>query len=138
MILVDSGPLVALFDPRDGLHERCKRTLRTLQHVPLATTIPVLTEVFHILSPESVGSDRLRDFVARGGVRTWFFDADALVRAFELMERYADHPMDLADASLVTAAERLRTRRIFTVDRRDFAAYRIRRGHRHHAVEIVS
>lgn len=137
MILVDSGPLVALFDPRDGLHERCKRTLRSIR-APLVTTIPVLTEVFHILGPQSVGADRLRDFVALGGMRTWFFDVNALSRAFELMERYADHPMDLADASLITAAETLATRRIFTVDRRDFAAYRVRKGHRHHPVEIVA
>jgi len=110
------------------------RSLRSL----LTTTVPVLTEAFHILSPESLGSDRLRDFVARGGLRTWFFDGSALTRAFELMEQYADHPMDLADASLITAAEVLNTRRIFTVDRRDFSAYRIRRGHRLHPVEIVS
>lgn len=136
MILVDTGPLVALFEPKDGLHERCKRTLRSLRS-PLLTTVPVLTEAFHILSPESIGSDRLRDFVARGGMRAWFLDADGLARAFELMEQYADHPMDLADASLVTAAEALGTRRIFTTDRRDFGTYRIRRGHRHHPVEIV-
>jgi hypothetical protein len=54
------------------------------------------------------------------------------------MERYADHPMDLADASLVVAAESLGTRRVFTIDRRDFATYRVRRGHRSHAMEIVS
>lgn len=136
MILVDTGPLVALFEPKDGLHERCKRTLRSLRS-PLVTTVPVLTEAFHILSPDSVGSDRLRDFVAREGMRAWFLDAGGLARAFELMEQYADHPMDLADASLVTAAEALGTRRIFTIDRRDFGTYRIRRGHRHHPVEIV-
>jgi predicted nucleic acid-binding protein len=54
------------------------------------------------------------------------------------MERYADHPMDLADASLVAAAEALDTRRVFTIDRRDFEAYRVRRGHRHHPMQIVS
>ena len=53
------------------------------------------------------------------------------------MERYADHPMDLADASLVTAAEALSTRRIFTIDRNDFSTYRVRRGHRNEAFEIV-
>lgn len=137
MILVDTGPLVALFDPKDGLHDRCRRTLRSLR-APLVTTVPVLTEVFHILSPESIGSDRVRDFVMQGGMRTWHCDDDALARSFELMEQYADHPMDLADASLVTAAERLGTRRIFTVDRRDFSTYRLRRGHRHHEIEIVS
>jgi predicted nucleic acid-binding protein len=136
MILVDTGPLIALFDPRDALHDRCKRTLETLRS-QLLTTVPVLTEAFHILSPESVGSDRLRDFVALGGLGVWFLDKGTLERAFELMERYADHPMDLADASLVAAAESVNTRRIFTADQRDFAAYRIRRGHRHYPVEIV-
>ncbi len=79
----------------------------------------------------------MRDFIARGALRTWQFDDETLARSFELMEQYGDHPMDLADASLITAAEVLGTRRIFTVDRRDFSAYRIRRGHRHFGVEIV-
>jgi len=136
VILVDTGPLIALFDPRDGLHERCRRTLKSLQS-RLFTTVPVLTEAFHILSPESRGSDRLREFITLGGLGVWFLDGGALERAFELMEQYADHPMDLADASLLAAAEALDTRRIFTVDRRDFGAYRVRRGHRHYPVEIV-
>jgi len=46
--------------------------------------------------------------------------------------------MDLADASLVTAAESLETTRVFTLDRNDFATYRARRGHRHLAFEIIS
>lgn len=137
MILVATGPLVALFDPADGQHGRCVRTLRALRE-PLYTTTPVLTEAFHLLRPESPGSDRLRDFVERGGAAVWFFDADGLRRAFELMEIYADHPMDLADASLIAAAESLGTRRVFTIDRRDFATYRVRRGHRHYGVEIVA
>lgn len=136
MILVDTGPLIALFDPRDDLHERCKRTLKTLRS-RLLTTVQVLTEAFHILSPESRGSDRLRDFIALGGLGVWFLDRASLERSFELMEQYGDHPMDLADASMLVAAEALNTRHIFTVDRRDFAAYRIRRGHRHHPIEIV-
>lgn len=53
------------------------------------------------------------------------------------MERDGDHPMDLADASLIVAAETLGTRKVFTSDRQDFATYRIRRGHRQYAVEIV-
>ena len=103
----------------------------------LRTTVPVLTEAFHLLQPQSLGSDRLRDFIARGGLSVWFFDADTLSRAFELMERYADHPMDLADASLVAAAESLGTRKIFTVDRRDFDTYRVRRGHRYYPFDVL-
>jgi uncharacterized protein len=137
MILVDTGPLVALFDPQDGQHSRCARTLKRVRE-PLITTIPVLTEAFHMLGPASIGSDRLRDFMEGGGMSVWFFEPTTLTRAFELMESYADHPMDLADASLVVAAEVLGTRRVFTIDRKDFETYKVRRGHRHQAMEIVS
>ena len=137
MILVDTGPLVALFDPQDAQHARCVRILKGIRE-PIVTTMPVLTEAFHMLGPASIGSDRLRDFIETGGLSVWFFDRPALTRAFELMELYADHPMDLADASLVTAAEALDSRRVFTIDRNDFETYRVRRGHRHHAIQIVS
>jgi predicted nucleic acid-binding protein len=136
MILVDTGPLVALFDPHDAQHERCVKALKAIKE-PLVTTIPVLTEAFHMLDPASVGSDRLRDFIDNGGLSVWFFDRGTVRRAFELMEQYADHPMDLADASLVTAAEAIGTRYVFTIDRKDFAVYRVRRGHRHQAMQIV-
>lgn len=137
MILVDTGPFVALFDPKDPEHDRCREVLRGIRE-ELVTTLPVLTETFHMLAPGSRGADNLRAFVLRGGVAVWFMDEPALARSFELMEQYADLPMDLADASLITAAETLDTRRIFTVDLRDFSAYRIRRGHGHEAVEIMT
>ena len=137
MILVDTGPLIALFDPRDEQHNRCRKTLKEIRE-PILTTIPVLTEAFHMLGAASIGSDRLREFVEDGGLSVWFFDRAWLTRAFELIELHADHPMDLADASLVAAAEALGTRRVFTINRKDFETYRVRRGHRHYPVEIVS
>lgn len=117
MILVDTGPLVALFDPADAC--------------------PVLTEAFHLLTPASVGSQRLMDFVDEGGLGVWFLDGPTLFRAFELMVQYANVPMDLADAALVAAAERVGARKVFTIDRTDFGIYRIRRGHRHLAFEVL-
>ncbi len=136
MILVDTGPLVALFDPKDASHGRCQEVLRTVRE-PLITTVPVLTEAFHMLSPASRGADTLRDFIARRGATVWFLDDTALQRAFELMEQYADHPMDLADASLIVAAETLTTTKIFTIDREDFLTYRVRRGHRLVKIDIL-
>jgi len=65
-------------------------------------------------------------------------DEPSLQRAFALMEQYADHPMALADASLIVAAEALPTHKVFTIDRQDFATYRIRRGHRYYGVEIIA
>lgn len=136
MILVDTGPLVALFDPKDAHHQRAAKTLRTIRE-PMCTTTPVLTEAFHMLGPDSSGSVRLREFIEKGGLSVWFLDRSQLTRAFELMELYADHPMDLADASIVVAAEVLDTPKVFTLDRSDFATYRVRRGHRHYAMEIL-
>jgi hypothetical protein len=136
VILVDTGPLVALFDPKEAEHQHCRDVLRGLAE-PLGSTLPVLTEAFHILSPESIGSDRLREFVLQDGLQVLPLDRQALGRAFELMEQYRDHPMDLADASLIVAAETVPTLKLFTLDRKDFSTYRVRRGHQHLAVEIV-
>lgn len=136
MILVDTGPLIALFDPKDGAHARCRRALEGIRE-PLCTTTPVLTEAFHLLSPESIGSNGLRDFIARRGLSVWFLTEPTLQRAFELMEQYADQAMDLADATLVAAAEALNTRRVFSIDRRDFDRYRLKRGHRHVGFQVI-
>jgi predicted nucleic acid-binding protein len=135
MILIDAGPLVALYSPTDSDHALCASSLSDI-HKPLLTTVPVLTQAFHILGPATHASDGLREFVIKGGTDVWHFNTGALVRAFELMEVYTDHPMDLADASLVTAAESLGITTVFTLDR-DFETYRFRRGHRYHAFEIL-
>jgi uncharacterized protein len=127
MILVDTGPLVALFDPKDGAHRAAQHTLKGIRE-PLVTTTPVLTEAFHLLDPGSRGSIALRAFMLADGMRLFSLSDRALVRAFELMDQYLDHAMDLADASLVTAAESLRTTRVFTLDRNDFTVYRARIG----------
>jgi predicted nucleic acid-binding protein len=136
VILVDTGPIVALFDPLDPQHKRCVDVLREIREL-LYTTVPVLTEAFYMLGPGSQGSDSLRAFIVKGGLSIWFMDDSAVIRAFELMEKYADHPMDLADASLIVAAESFRTKRVFTIDRDDFETYRIKRGHRYYHVDII-
>lgn len=55
------------------------------------------------------------------------FIANEVDRMAVLMDKYKDQPMDLADASLVAAAERLATRRVFTLDS-DFYIYRLSDG----------
>ena len=80
----------------------------------------------------------MREFILQGGAKVWYMNPQALQRAFQLMHQYSDHPMDLADASLVAALESLGTNRVFTLDQRDFSSYRIRLGHRLYAVEIIN
>lgn len=135
MILVDTGPLVALFDVRDQGHDRCRRTLDALDE-PLATTVPVLTEALHLLRPASHRISGLMDFIRGGGIGLLPLGDQDLRRCFDLMERYADRPMDFADASIVTAAERHGTDKVFTLDRNDFGAYRVRRGY--HRIPFTS
>jgi hypothetical protein len=136
MILVDAGPLIALFNPRDCEHAACREKLRTLGD-ELVTTTPALTEALHLLSPNGKGARQLRQFIAGEALRIHPWAEKELWRAFELMDQYRDQPMDFADASLVAAAEALGVSRIFTIDRTDFEIYRLRRGHRLQAFEIV-
>lgn len=80
MILPDTGPLVAPFDPADGDYQR-RVAILAKSEGRLCTTVPVLTEAFHLLSPGSVGSQRLIDFVMAQGLRVWYLDAGTLSRA---------------------------------------------------------
>jgi len=90
-----------------------------------------------MLRQSSFGARRFREFILAGGTEIWFLDQPAIGRIFELMGKYADHPMDFADASLIAAAEMFGTRQIFTVDHSDFSTYRIRKGNSHVHVEII-
>jgi uncharacterized protein len=136
VILVDTGPLVALFDPKDDAHSETRRALKNIRE-PLITTAPVLTEAFHLLDPGSRGSEALRAFLRKDGASVWFLESPSLKRALDLMDHYADRPMDFADASLVTAAEFLRVTRVFTLDRRDFTTYRARIGRSHRGFRLI-
>lgn len=136
MILVDTGPFVALFDPSDPYHKQCVELLKTIQE-PLVTSIPVLTEAFHLLGVGSKACVNLGLFIIKGGLNLFFLDLDRLKRALSLMEIYDDHPMDLADASLVVAGEYLDTNRIITLDRNDFATYKITKGFSYQSFQII-
>ena len=64
------------------------------------------------------------ELLVEGIVRLLPLESDDYGRMWELMKKYRSLPMDLADAALVTVAERERLRRVFTLDRRDFSIYR--------------
>lgn len=125
MTLGDAGGMVALVNKDDIDHARCKAALATLPAGPLLTTWPALTEAMYLLGREigPAGQDELWQLAADGLVVIHRPADDEWPRARELMADYADAPMDLADASLVVAAERRGLRRVFTLDRH-FYAYR--------------
>lgn len=125
MLLVDAGPLVALLNADDDRHGDCVKALKSMRE-PLATVWPAFTEAMHLLSPSWKAQDALWDRVASGVLVLLPLEAGDHARMRELMEKYKDLPMDLADAALVRVAERERIAKVFTIDRRDFERYRPR------------
>lgn len=124
MILVDAGPLVALLDADDQHHRKCVAAFKRLEG-PLGTVWPALTEAMYLLGDLPRAQVALFETLERGVVQLLPLDASDLPRMRELMKKYGDRPMDLADAALVRVAERERLHEIFTVDRNDFAVYRL-------------
>ena len=124
MILVDAGPLVAFVDADDQHHKKCAATLRDIRE-PLATVWPALTEALYLLADLPVGQDAVWEMILRGGLSLLRLDADDIPRIRELMRKYRDRKIDLADAALLRAAEREGIRKIFTVDQKDFQVYRL-------------
>jgi predicted nucleic acid-binding protein len=123
MILVDTGPLVALIHEDDNEHHTCKEAFLRLSE-RLGTVWPVLTEAMYLLSFSWEAQSALWEMIEAGAVEILPVGSDDVPRMRELMRKYRNLPMDLADAALVRVAERERLRRIFTLDRRDFQIYR--------------
>jgi hypothetical protein len=124
VILVDAGPLVALADASDQHHARCLTAIREIRE-PLGTVWPAVTEAFYLLSDVSRGPQTVLEMLRRGAIQVLPLGVEDVPRMQELIAKYRDQPMDLADAALVRVAERDGLDRVFTVDRRDFAVYRI-------------
>ncbi len=122
-VLVDAGPLVALIDRSDPHHQSCRTALMTIRE-PLGTVWPAFTEAMYLLRVSADGQRALWDMINVNGVRFVELGHDDCPRMRELMWKYRDLPMDLADAALVRVAERERLRRVFTIDRHDFEVYR--------------
>jgi predicted nucleic acid-binding protein len=123
MILVDAGPLIALIHKDDAHHAECVAALQLITE-PLGTVWPALTEAMYLLSFSWKAQEALWEMIERGVVVLLPLEQRELSRIRELMKKYKDLPMDLADAALVAVAEREKIRRIFTLDRRDFEVYR--------------
>jgi len=125
LILTDAGPLVAIIDRGDPDHEACVAALLSL-HGPMVTTWPAFTEAMYLLGRGGwPGQSQLWKLLLSGRVELAEPEETPIERMAELMERYSDHPMDLADASLVALAETRALRQVFTLDRDDFHSYRL-------------
>lgn len=128
MILIDTGPIVAMIDDNDPHYSRVAEVMLTTHEV-YCTTDACLTESVYLLgrSVGWLGVELLRKAVQAGVIELLSSDRNRSIRAFEYMDRFRDQPCDYADASLLVAAEESGLRQVFTIDRH-FYAYRLFTG----------
>lgn len=126
-VLLDTGPLVAILAARDAYHRLCVETFAKLTP-PLLTCWPVLTEAAWLLRHQPRPLDHIQRAHAAGMFRLLPLEADDLAPIAEIMRRYEDAGLQLADASIVRLAEREGIRTVFTTDRRDFSLIRLKRN----------
>jgi predicted nucleic acid-binding protein len=127
--VVDSGPLIALFNASDRWHAPVVAWLRENQDVRLVTTWPVLTEVCALLA-RRLRNEAALDFlrwIQRGALEIDRAEVSTLPNVIAISERFADLPFDLADASVAEAAARLQIGAVVSIDA-DFDVYRDIRG----------
>jgi len=124
--LVDTGPLVSAFARREPKYKPWAEELLGRLPLPLVTCEAVITEASHLLG----SSVRLMEAIDRKLI-VCRFDLQREARLIgQLCVKYADLPMDLADACLVRLYETHRegSATILTVDRTDFTVYRTSKG----------
>lgn len=102
-VILDTGPLVAWFCPRDEHHAWARRVFSELTPGSILCEA-VLTEVCHLVAKERITRGALIQSIAKGKLRYVSLGAD-LERIAELLHGYADAPMDFADACVVRLAE---------------------------------
>ncbi|MDR2842502.1 MAG: PIN domain-containing protein [Spirochaetaceae bacterium] len=122
-VLVDAGPLIALFDKDDRYHRQILAFLRQGRY-KFVSTVAVLTEVSYMLNFNIDVQVDFYEWVLQKGVVLCDITQSDLPRIIQLTRKYADRPMDFADATLVIAAEKTGLRQIISIDS-DFDVYRL-------------
>jgi predicted nucleic acid-binding protein len=120
--VLDTGPLIAFLDADERLHDWVREQWRILVP-PLIVCEPVITEAVFLMKNQGVDLDSLWELLRRGILKVDFDFQEDFESVSALMRRYADLPMDLADACIVRMAEKRRDVRVFTIDS-DFKIYR--------------
>lgn len=124
MAILDTGPWVALIDRSESRHTECVQWLKNFSG-RLYSTEAVLTEVLYILNFSITAQCAALDFVLESVVEIVPSNIESLKKTKNLMKKYADLPMDFADATLVCLATQTGMQNIVTLDKKDFAIYKL-------------
>ncbi len=121
-VLVDTGPLVALFNRSDQYHSWSLRYFRELK-APLITCDAVLAEALFLLRRDPAAVPFIMGLVEKEVIVSSFSISENAFAVKKLMTKYNDTPMDFADACVVRMTELIGECRVWTVDS-DFKVYR--------------
>lgn len=126
--LVDTGAFVAYLDRTDRAHRAVADRVDAFSGA-WYTTEAVVTETMYFLSEVKDGPMAFGELLVAAGVSVLESSQPTEILAYAaLMTKYADTPMDYADATLVAGAERLGILDVLTLDRRGFSTYRTAKG----------
>ena len=121
-VLLDTGFLVALLDRSENFHRTCAQTVREVE-APLVTCEAVITESCYLLRNLSGASEAVIENIAAGIFQVPFQLSRDTAGVKQVLRKYKDWKIDLADACLIRLADQLGTADILTLDQ-DFAIYR--------------
>ena len=127
-VLLDSGPLIALFAVDDKHHRRFDERVSSLarEGLRLLTTWPCVVEASYLLAaPQRY---EMLHWVELGGALVYPFEPYHLADMIKWMRQYSrktKREMDLADASLYWLATETGITNIMTTDVADFSRYRL-------------
>ena len=126
-IILDAGPLYALLDRSDRFHKKVVAFLKRTTEILVVPAI-VLPEVSHFVLKylDEASEQALLKSLLAEEMHLELHVQDDFARALEILEQYAGSKFGLADATVMACAERLNIRRVATLDRRHFSAFRPR------------
>lgn len=121
-VLLDTGVIVALLDRSETLHKNCAEAVQEIE-APLITCEAVVAESCYLLRKVPGASETVIENVAAGIFQIPFQLSQEAAGVKQILRKYRDRQIDLADACLIRLADEFGTADILTLDR-DFAIYR--------------
>ena len=123
-VLVDTGPMVALFNANDNYYLQAIEFIKNNKS-ELYTTMPCVTETVYVLDFNINAQSDFLNWIAKGGIQIVELYNENILRCSELMKKYSDLPMDFADTCLVFLGEKMNISKVATIDR-DFDIYKLK------------
>ena len=121
-VLLDTGVIVALLDRNERFHRKCADAIAETA-APLVTCEAAIAEACYLLRNLKGASEVVVENVAAGVFQIPFQLQQSAIGIRQILRKYRDRHVDLADACLIHLANHFGTGQILTLDH-DFEVYR--------------